>query len=220
MSITSAKVKDLGFKAGAAVVGVASADDFAGAPDGCKPADKLQGCRSVIVLGAPFPKEALEKTTVEYTVIRNGMVEKMDNAAKDVATGIKQEGFRAKAVDGLGGKRINGRFYGHISLKHAAELAGLGSITRNYLLTSARYGNLLWFSAVLTDAELSPDQPQRYDVCDACDKCVATCPAGALDNPALFGQAECYRTCSKQVMGKLELNCFRCPTVCAYRYVA
>ena len=132
MRITSAKVKEMGINAGAAVVGIASASDFASAPEGCKPTDKLQDCRSVIVLGAPFPQEALAMSTVEYTVIRNGMVEKMDNAAKDVATRIKQKGYRTKAIDGLGGKRVNGRFYGHISLKHAAELAGIGSITRNY----------------------------------------------------------------------------------------
>lgn len=218
MSITSAMVKELGLNAGATVVGVASADDFTGAPEGCRPADKLQGCRSVIVLGAPFPPAALAGSTVEYTSIRNCMVEKMDNAAKDVAARIKREGYGTIAIDGLGGRRINGRFYGHISLKHSAELAGLGRITRNYLLTSPRYGNLLWFSAVLTEAELSPDRKQGYEVCDACDKCVAVCPVGALDNPALFGQGECYGTCYKQVMGQLELKCFRCRTVCSYRF--
>lgn len=218
MGITSAFVKEIGFAAGAAVVGIAFADDFGGAPEGCKPTDKLQGCRSVIVLGAPFPQEALTKSTVEYTAIRNGMVEKMDKAAKDVATRIKQEGYRTKAIGGLGGKRINGRFYGHISLKHAAELAGLGSITRNYLLTSPRYGNLLWFSAILTDAELSPDKQSHFEVCDTCGKCVSVCPSGALDEPNLFGQAKCYKTCYKQVMGKLELKCFRCRAVCSHRF--
>lgn len=218
MNVSSAKVKELGINAGAAIVGIAAAGDFTGAPEGCRPADKLQGCRSVIVLGSPFPREALAKSTVEYTVIRNGMVEKMDNAAKDVATRIKLSGYRSKVIGGLGGKRINGRFYGHISLKHAAELAGLGIIARNYLLTNPRYGNLLWLSAVLTDADLSPDKKSQFNVCDACDKCVAVCPSGALDNPDLFGQGECYKTCYKQVMGKLELKCFRCRTVCSYRF--
>jgi Uncharacterized Fe-S protein len=217
VEITNAIVKELGINAGAVVVGVASARDFTGAPEGCKPTDKLRDCRSVIVLGAPFPQEALSAGTAEYTAIRNTMVERMDNAAKGVAKRIKQRGYRVKAVDGLGGKRINGRFYGHISLKHAAELAGLGTIARNYLLTNPRYGNLLWFSAVLTDAELAPNQKSRYDVCNSCNECVNTCPAGALDNPALFGQSKCYGTCYKQVEGKLELKCFQCRVVCPYQ---
>lgn len=47
--------------------------------------------------------------------------------------------------------------------------------------TSPGYGNLLWFSAVLTDAELSPDEKLRYDICDVCKKCVAVCPSRILD---------------------------------------
>lgn len=78
-------------------------------------------------------------STIEYTVIRNGMVEKMGKAAKEVAARIKQKGYRTKVIDRLGGKRVDGRFYGHISLKHGTALAGLGSTTRNYLLTSPRY---------------------------------------------------------------------------------
>lgn len=44
--------------------------------------------------------------------------------------------------------------------------------------------------------------------------------AGALDNPALFGQGRCYQVCYKQVRGQLELKCFQCRTVCAHRFGA
>ena len=77
--------------AGASVVGIAASKDFVSAPEGYKPADQLNGCCSVIVLGAPFPQEALSKNTVEYTEIRNEMVKKMDAIAK-VGSSLNQVG--------------------------------------------------------------------------------------------------------------------------------
>ena len=181
--INSSIVKKYGIDAGASVVGIASSKDFNSAPDGFKPSDKLKGCLSVIVLGVPFPEEALSKNSIEYTDIRNAMADKTDTIAKKVAKQIKDNGYKAKAIGGTGGKQTKSRFYGHISLKHAAELAGLGIINRNYLLTNHQYGNLLWFSAVLTDADILPDKKSKQIFCDKCNKCVKVCPSGALNDP-------------------------------------
>ena len=212
--INSEIVKGYGLDAGASVVGIAASKDFGLAPDGCKPSDKLAGCLSVVVLGMSFPQEALYVNLLEYTEIRNEMLKKMDNIAKVVTKQIKSKGYKAIAIGGVGGKYMNGKFYGHISLKHAAELAGLGVIGRNYLLTNPEYGNLLWFSAVLADADLVPDKKAQYIVCDNCNKCVEMCPSKALDNPAVFGNKECTKTCWKQVNGKWELNCLLCRKAC------
>ena len=135
--LDSALVKRFGADAGAGVVGVAAADDFTLAADGCGPADVLPGCRSVVVLGVPFPPGALELEPPEYTALRNEILTRMTAIANAVAKRIaKETGCRAKAVSASGGRTVNGKQYGHISLKHAAELAGLGVVTRNYLLTS------------------------------------------------------------------------------------
>jgi len=216
--IDSKTIKELGITAGASVVGIAPSKDFDLAPEGFKPSDNLENCRSVIVLGTPFPQEALLKTSAEYTEIRNEMLKKMDGIAKEVTKQIIRKGYKAKAIGGIGGKYVNGKLFGHISLKHAAELAGLGIINRNYLLTNPEYGNLLWFSAVLTDAELIPDEKAQYIVCNNCNKCVEKCPSKALDNPALFGKKECAGTCWKLINGKWELVCFLCRKVCPNRF--
>ena len=213
--ISSEVVKEYGLHAGASVVGIASSKDFSLAPDGFRPSDNLEGCLFVIVLGDPFPEEALLSTS-EYTEVRKAMIEKMNNAAKEVTKRIKADGHKAKAISGAGGKFIEGKHYGQISLKHAAELAGLGRINRNYLLTNPQYGNLLWFSAVLTDAELIPDKKAEYNICDNCNKCVEICPSGALDDPTLFGNKKCDKVCLKLVDRKLVMNCFLCRTVCPY----
>jgi epoxyqueuosine reductase QueG len=218
IEINSEIVKEYGLNAGANVVGIAASKDFGLAPDGFRPSDKLEGCLSVVVLGTPFPQEALSANLSEYTEIRNGMLKKMDGVAKEVAQQIKGKGYKVAAIGGIGGKYVNGKFFGHISLKHAAELAGLGVIGRNYLLTNSEHGNLFWFSAVLTDADLVPDKRTNYTICDNCNKCVKACPSKALENSASFGHKECNKQCWKMVNRKWELNCFLCRKVCPYRF--
>lgn len=207
-------VKEYGLSAGASVVGIAAAKDFGLAPEGFRPSDILEGCLSVIVLGATFPQEVL-KSVAEYTATRNAMLSKMTEIAKEVAKRIKTNGCKVKAISASGGKTVDGKHYGHISLKHAAELAGLGRINRNYLLTNSEYGNLLWLSAVLTDADLIPDQKAQYKICDNCNKCVETCPSGALTDLTAFDKKECAKF-FKIVDKKLEIQCFLCRTVCPY----
>jgi epoxyqueuosine reductase QueG len=215
--MNSETVKEYGLNAGASIVGIAASKDFGLAPEGFKPSDNLEGCLSVIVLGSPFPQEALTMSTAEYTEIRNAMLTRMTGIAKEVEKRIKKDGYQAKAISATGGKYLEGKHYGYISLKHAAELAGLGLINRNYLLTNPGYGNLLWFSAVLTDADLVPDKKSQYTFCDNCNKCVEICPSGALDNPDLFGNKKCDKF-YKIVNRKLEIQCFLCRKVCPHRF--
>jgi len=215
--ISSETVKEYALDVGATVIGIAASKDFVSAPDGFKPSDVLEGCFSVIVLGVPFPQEALTLNAPEYTVMRNEIVARMTGIAKALEKRVKADGHKAKAISATGGKQIDGKYCGAISLKHAAEIAGLGVIARNYLLTSPEHGNLLWLSAVLTDAELVPDEKLQYNICENCNICVEACPSGALDDPDEFGRKKCDQF-FKIVDKKLEIQCFKCRVVCPYRF--
>ncbi|MCL2152667.1 MAG: 4Fe-4S binding protein [Oscillospiraceae bacterium] len=212
--ITSEIVKEYGFSAGASVVGIAASKEFGLAPDGFKPTDVLPECLSVIVLGATFSPEVLNDMA-EYTATRNTMLTEMTAIGKSVAKRIKADGWKTKAISASGGKTIEGKLYGYISLKHAAEIAGLGVIGKNYLLTNPQYGNLLWFSAVLTDAELIPDVKCQFTMCNSCNKCVEACPVGALDDLSSFGKKECSKFFAIENK-KLIIKCFLCRTVCPH----
>ena len=216
--LTSAIVKEYGVNAGANVVGIAVPKDFGLAPDGFKPTDVLPECLSIIVLGATFPREVLDNIA-DYTASRNSMLTAMTDIAKIVAKRIKADGYKTKAISASGGKTvdIDGRkeLFGHISLKHAAEIAGLGVIGKNYLLTNPQYGNLLWLSAVLTDAELAPGEKNQPTMCGNCNKCVEACPVGALTDLASFGKKGCSQF-FKIENKKLVIKCFSCRTICPY----
>jgi len=210
------RVKEYGMNAGADVVGIAASKDFGLAPDGFKPADVLPGCLSVVVLGVAFSPEVLNDID-EYTASRNAMLTAMTSMAKETAKRIKADGYQTKVISAAGGKWVEGdgrkEQFGYISLKHAAEIAGLGVIGKNYLLTSPLYGNLLWLSAVLTDAELEPDERVLSAICDNCNKCVEACPAGALDDLASFGRKGCSKFFTIEDK-KFKIKCYMCRTVC------
>lgn len=218
--INSSIVKKYGMDAGANVVGIAASKDFGLAPNGFKPTDVLPECLSVIVLGTTFSPEVLNDIA-EYTTSRNAMLTAMTNMAKEVAKRIKADGGKTKVISAAGGKWVEGdgrkEQFGYISLKHAAEIAGLGVIGKNYLLTNPQYGNLLWFSAVLTDAEIMPDEKAQSTMCDNCNKCVEACPAGALDDLASFGKKGCSKFFTIEGR-KFKVKCFLCRTICPYRF--
>ncbi len=216
--LTAATVKEYAMAAGADVVGIAAADAFCLAPNGFKPVNVLPECCSVIVLGSASPPEVLHDIC-EYSASRNEMLTAMTDMAKTVANRVKGDGYKTKPISASGGKWVDGdgrkEQFGLISLKHAAELAGLGVIGKNYLLTNPQYGNLLWLSAVLTDAVLPPDEKAVSGMCDGCEKCVEACPVGALDNLSAFGKKGCsshYKIENK----KFVIKCFRCRTICPY----
>jgi epoxyqueuosine reductase QueG len=231
--INSEIVKKYGADAGADVVGIAAAASggFQLAPDGFKPSDVLEECLSVIVLGSASPREVLSNIG-DYTANRNEMLTKMTDMAKVVAKQIKRDGYNVKEISGGGGKWMDDgtgkkEQFGYISLKHAAELAGLGVIGKNYLLTNPEYGNLLWLSAVLTDADLIPDlvadltpdltldKKKLHDMCENCNICVESCPSGALSDSAKFGRKGCSQF-FKIVSKKFEIQCFTCRTACPH----
>ncbi|MCL2164581.1 MAG: hypothetical protein FWH55_09370 [Oscillospiraceae bacterium] len=222
--LTSDIVKGYGINAGADVVGIAASVDFGLAPNGFKPSDSLEGCLSVVVFGAASPQIALLESSSVYTALRKAMIEKINGIAKNIAKRIKDDGYKSRAINGFGGKWVSvgggKEQFGLISLKHAAELAGLGIIGTNYLLTNPEYGNLLWLGAVLTNADLVPDKKAEYAFCKNCNKCVNICPSKALDNPALFGKTACSRMFMKKVDDRWEINCYLCRKVCPYRFGA
>ena len=218
--LNSGIVKQIGISAGASVVGIAASKDFGMAPDGFKPTDVLPECRSVIVLGTAFSPEILNDIA-GYTESRNTMLTSMTSMAKEVAKQVKTGGYKTKAISAAGGKWVEGdgrkEQFGFISLKHAAEIAGLGVIGKNYLLTNPQYGNLLWLSAVLTDAELTPDKRITSAMCRGCNICVEACPAGALNDLASFGK----KGCSKYFViedKKFKIKCFLCRKICPYGF--
>ncbi|HPS13890.1 MAG TPA: hypothetical protein PLB87_11475, partial [Prolixibacteraceae bacterium] len=116
----------------------------------------------MIIYGKQFPKGTfVAQSNAPYTVTRNLLIQQIDDLSVKLATQIEEMGFLALPVPSTDpyeywdAERRHGR--GILSLKHAAELAGVGSIGKNTLLINEKYGNRLWLGGVITSMELEPD---------------------------------------------------------------
>lgn len=220
--LTAETVKEMARALGADLVGIAPAERFGAAPQGYHPRDVLPGCQSVVVVACRFNPATLDAASVSpYFVTRNYLADRMNRMAPQLAQAMTDEGAASVPIasnypDDYDNR--TGRYRGTISLKHAAELAGLGRIGRNTLLTNDRFGNMLWLAAVLTGAELEPDPIAAYEACIAgCHRCVQACAAHALDGDALDQKACLNYAFGARDGGEYRIHCYECRKVCPNR---
>jgi epoxyqueuosine reductase len=219
MSEDFVDVKKIAFDLGVDLCGIASADCFEHAPEGFHPRDVLPECQSVIVLACQFLKSTLfAKSTIPYTDVRNELARKMDSLAINFSYQLEAENVVAIPINSMGPTEFDvkkAKVRGIISLKHAAELAGLGKIGKNTLLVNEKYGNMIWLSAVLVSEKLKPDPLSEYEGCiPNCTICLESCPVQALDGVSMNQKACWDYAFGKHNGGEWRIKCFVCRKIC------
>lgn len=214
-------IKELAYSLGVDVCGIAETERFAKAPDGFHPADIFPGAKSVVVYGRQFPKSLFAAATnAPYTLFRNKLIDIVDNISVQLSEQLEREGFMAVPIPSSEPYEFwdpelrHGR--GILSLKHAAQLAGLGFIGKNTLLINERYGNRLWLGAVITEAPLKSDSLKVGDCPKGCRLCIDSCPQSALDGVTIE-QIKC-RAISATFTdgGGFMLSCNVCRKSCPF----
>jgi epoxyqueuosine reductase len=205
---------------GADMFGVAPVDRFDGAPEGFHPRDVYADTRSVAVFARRLPSEVMfARSCVPYTHANELLLRQVDDIALRLSLWLEGEGVRAVLVpsddpyEAWDAERQHGR--GILSMRHAAELAGLGRIGRSNLLINDRFGNLLQLGAVLVAEALEPSAPAAYVVCpEGCSRCIDACPARALDGRTVR-QRDCRpRSNARTEKGYVLKRCWECRRVC------
>jgi epoxyqueuosine reductase QueG len=219
--MTAEKTKTLAYSFGAEVCGIAGADKFERAPEGFRPSDILPGAKSVVVFGKAFTKSLfLATTNAPYTLFRNKLIDLVDTISVSLAAELEKRGILAVPVPSSepyeywNPELRHGR--GILSLKHAAQLAGLGFLGKNTLLINGNYGNRLWLGAVITEACLEPDSSSLGTCPESCRFCLDSCPQSALDGVTIEQRKcrEIMATCTDG--GGFLLSCNTCRKACPF----
>ena len=124
--------------------------------------------------------------------MRNSIVPKVDAIALDFCIEMKKSEIVCVPIPANESQwdKHTGRYRSIVSLKHAAQAAGLGTIGRHSLLITPEFGSMIWLGAVLCDAEFEPDR-MKENICDNCNRCVEICPVNALRQLEL-DQQKCW----------------------------
>lgn len=215
------ELKKIAHDLGAIVCGIAPIDRFTDAPKGFGPLDIYPAAQSVVVYGRLMPKGVLESVTnAPYTLIRNKLLDALDNISLSLTFQLEAEGFNAVPIpaaepyDFWDNENRHGR--GILSIKHAARLAGLGCIGKSTLLINKRYGNRLWLGAILTNAKFEPDTVSENLCPESCSKCIDSCPQKALDGITIHQRRCRERLSVNSEGGGFIYGCNTCIKACPF----
>ncbi|NLG04604.1 MAG: epoxyqueuosine reductase [Clostridia bacterium] len=218
------EIKQMVLNMGADLCGIASIDRFADAPNGFHPLDVLPGCKSVIVFAKRFLAGTLKSnSTIPYTIVRNVLSDRLDKMSVALCEEMEKQNIVAIPTGTIGPSEYDaktGRTRNIVSAKHAAAAAGLGVIGKNSLLITPEYGNMVWLTVVLTEAELEADPMLENTFCSKkCHICIDACPSHAIsaDNPEMQ-QNICweYAFGEPEEGGEWRIKCFKCRTSCPH----
>ena len=124
------------------------------------------------------PNQAYSEEYARVNTLINGL-------AEDLAAEIKARGFRSKPL-AASHRSDPVAITGDFPHKTAATRAGLGWIGRHCQLITRPYGPWVRLGTVFTDLELPCGAPVEKSSCGSCTRCVAACPAQALQGNAWY----------------------------------
>lgn len=153
------------------------------------PTDLLSGFKRAVSIAIQLPSSIFEtisdKPTPIYSAIYQTANRILDELAFRTAVTLQNDGFYSLPIPA---SQIVDReqWYGAISHKAVARVAGLGWQGKNLLLITPQYGSRVRLVSVLTEAPLQPDSPVK-NRCGKCTLCRDACPVNAIKGVSTDG---------------------------------
>ncbi len=182
----------------------------------------LPGALSVIVLVAPYGRSAEPVGPSPGKIARYAYGRDYHNVlskrAHKVAATLRKKGFESRvSVDSM-----------PIWERAWAQRAGVGFIGKNCCLIVPGLGSHVFLCAIVTTAELVPDEPMK-ERCGSCTLCLDTCPTNAFIEARSLDARRCisYLTIElrgaiptelRSSMGSWVFGCDACQDICPYNH--
>ncbi len=185
-------VKDLAYRLGADLVGIANIERFENAPIKMSPKGILPTAKSVVVCAVHHPDAAIEldgevhpQNLGPYRV-QYIMNDKLDVLSFRIGRMLDDLGYATVPIASSniwryrGYKEMDATFAPDMSHIYAGVCAGLGELGWNGLCITPEYGARNRFISIITEAELTPTPLYSgKKLCDMCGECVRKCPTNA-----------------------------------------
>ncbi len=215
------KIKKIFRDRGVTLCGFAAADSFNEAPRGFHPRDIFKECKSVIAYALPLSRGLVHVSPrIAYTQANNTLKNELDRIAAEVSPAIEALGCRVVPVpcddpyEYWDEEKREGK--GILSMKHAALLAGIGSMGKNTLIMNRQHGSFINLGALLTDLSLESDPPAENLCIDNCRRCLDACPQKALDGVTVNQKLCRQYTYVTNARGFDVNNCNSCRVACPW----
>ncbi len=218
--ITKNDIKEIAYKNGADLFGVANIERFIDAPKGFHPKDIYPKTKSIIAFAIKLPTESLfASNPIPYTHVNTLAMQKTDMISFNISTTLDKLGVKNVLIPtddpylSWDNEKQEGR--GILSLRHVGCLAGLGKLGKNNLLINKNYGNMIQIGALLIDKQLEADPLAAYEVCQPkCSICLDNCPQNALTGKTVTQKACRPVSNYKTEKGFTIKKCFECRKNC------
>ncbi len=202
---TIKEMNDFLFQNNIPVFGTANSEFLEKAPEGFRPSDMISNAKSVIAIGIPVPAGVFKcdkKRTETIWRTQNLYFRKLDSLVIELSNIIEKDGSVAVPVFGCYPMDLRPSIEteGYVNILKIAEVIGLGTIGKNGMIISSKYGPRLMLGGIVTSASLPETVfPERDNVnCpDDCCECQKKCPAKAISSNGEVNIAACIKYASK-----------------------
>jgi len=168
------------------------------------PRQVLPECRSILVLGAPYPGGAVASSPPA-----GGRVAAY--AWNDDYHDVFAVRLRALVafIETLAGHPVPNRWYtdsGPVLERDLAQRAGLGWIGKNTCLIHPQLGSYFLLAEILLGLDLAPDLPMLADHCGSCRRCIEACPTACILPDRTLDARRCISYLTIELKGPIPLD--------------
>lgn len=157
------------------------------------PRHVLDGCKSILMLGLPYPSDKPEAKNPDDEKTEHAKVARYAaNLDYHDIIHAKLKTLQAwlleKAPDAVARGIVD---TAPLLEREFAEAAGLGWVGKNTLLLNKTWGSYFFLAALLTDIDLKSDAAFDGGHCGTCMACLSACPTDAFPEPYVLNAEKC-----------------------------